>query len=116
MTVKECYEKMGSDYENVLLRLDSDAMIKRFALKFLEDLSYSNLKTALQVNDCGDAFRAAHTLKGVCQSLGFDRLFAVSSEITEMLRANNIDEAKAFFERVTALYDFTIEIIKELER
>lgn len=116
MTVKECYEKMGSDYENVLLRLDSDAMIKRFALKFLEDLSYSNLKTALQVNDSGEAFRAAHTLKGVCQSLGFDKLFAVSSEITEMLRANNIDEAKAFFERVTVLYAFTIEIIKELER
>lgn len=34
MTVKECYEQMGSDYEGVLGRMGSEAMIKRFALKF----------------------------------------------------------------------------------
>ena len=29
MTVKECYEQMGSDYEGVLGRMGSEAMIKR---------------------------------------------------------------------------------------
>ena len=28
MTVKECYEQMGSDYEGVLGRMGSEAMIK----------------------------------------------------------------------------------------
>lgn len=40
MTVKECYEKMGSDYTAVLGRLGSDVMIQKFALKFLNDTSY----------------------------------------------------------------------------
>lgn len=31
MTVKECYEKMGSDYTAVLGRLGSDVMIQKFA-------------------------------------------------------------------------------------
>ena len=48
MTVKECYEQMGSDYESVLGRMGSEAMIKRFALKFLQDPSFNNLKENLE--------------------------------------------------------------------
>ena len=33
-----------------------------------------------------DAFRGAHTLKGVCQNLSFDHLYEVSNELTELLR------------------------------
>jgi len=51
MTVKECYEQMGSDYEGVLGRMGSEAMIKRFALKFLQDPSFNNLKENLEKND-----------------------------------------------------------------
>ena len=61
MTVKECYEQMGSDYEGVLGRMGSEAMIKRFALKFLQDPSFNNLKENLEKNDGEEAFRAAHT-------------------------------------------------------
>ena len=44
MTVKECYEQMGSDYEGVLERLGSEAIVKRFALKFLQDPSFAQFK------------------------------------------------------------------------
>ena len=86
MTVKECYEQMGSDYEGVLERLGSEAIVKRFALKFLQDPSFAQLKESLAKNDGEEAFRAAHTLKGVCLNLGFDELFEVSAELTEKLR------------------------------
>ena len=36
MTTKECYEKMGSNYEKVLGRLGSEMIIKKFAIKFLD--------------------------------------------------------------------------------
>ena len=44
MTVKECYEQMGADYEGVLGRLRSEALIKKFEKKFLDDGSYASLK------------------------------------------------------------------------
>ena len=44
MTIRECYEKTGSDYESILKRFGSEAMIQRFALKFLKDGSFSDLK------------------------------------------------------------------------
>jgi hypothetical protein len=36
MTVKECYEQMGADYEGVLGRLRSEVLIKKFAKKCKE--------------------------------------------------------------------------------
>ena len=39
MTMQECYEAIGGNYEDVLGRLRSEALIQRFTLKFLEDPS-----------------------------------------------------------------------------
>ena len=74
MTMQECYKAIGGNYEAVLGRLHSEALIQRFTLKFLEDQSYPLLKQALGDNNYEEAFRGAHTLKGVCQNLSFDRL------------------------------------------
>ena len=86
MTMRECYEAIGGNYEDVLGRLRSEALIRKFTLKFLEDQSYPQLKQALNDKNYEDAFRSAHTLKGVCQNLSFDRLCEVSHELTELLR------------------------------
>ena len=86
MTIQECYEAIGGNYEDVLRRLPSEALIRKFTLKFLEDQSYPLLKQSLGDNNYEEAFRGAHTLKGVCQNLSFDRLYEVSSELTELLR------------------------------
>ena len=98
MTMQECYKAIGGNYEAVLGRLHSEALIQRFTLKFLEDQSYLQLKQALENKNYEDAFRSAHTLKGVCQNLSFDRLYEVSNELTELLRDWSIhDSGHAFF-------------------
>ena len=60
MTVRECYEKIGSDFDKVLERMGSEALVKRFAIKFLEDKSFEELTESLKEKDGEDAFRAAH--------------------------------------------------------
>ena len=115
MTVKECYEQMWSDYEGVLGRMGSEAMIKRFALKFLQDPSFNNLKENLEKNDGEEAFRAAHTLKGVCLNLGFDELHEVSAEITEKLRRKETAGSEDMFQKVEEKYQKTVNAIKGLE-
>lgn len=77
MTMQEYYKAIGGNYEAVLGRLHSEALIQRFTLKFLEDQSYLQLKQALENKNYEDAFRSAYTLKGVCQNLSFDRLYEV---------------------------------------
>lgn len=34
MTIKECYDAMGADYQNTLNRFPNEAFIKKFVLKF----------------------------------------------------------------------------------
>ena len=114
MTIQECYKAIGGNYEDVLRRLHNEALIQKFTLKFLEGPSYLLLKQALRDKNYEDAFRSAHTLKGVCQNLSFDRLYEVSNELTELLRDRTgeqpgIPEA---MEKVTEVYELTIKEIK----
>ena len=61
MTTKECFDAMGADYEGVLERFSSEALVKKFALKFLDDNSYSNLEDALADGNVENAFRIFST-------------------------------------------------------
>lgn len=114
MTTKECYEKIGSNYESVLSRFGNEALVKRFALKFL-DPSYAELKEALEAHDAERAFRAAHTLKGVCLNLGFDRLYETSAALTEDLRGRDSNGGDRLFPELTVRYEQLTEAIRELE-
>lgn len=109
MTVKECYEQMGADYEGVLGRLRSEALIKKFAKKFLDDGSFQSLKDNLAAGNGEEAFRAAHTLKGVCQNLGFDNLYTVSFDITEKLRERATEGSEELFAKVEEQYKKTCD-------
>ena len=115
MTIRECYEKMGSDYYAVLERIPSEAIITKFAKKFIDDASYSNLENAMTQNNAEEAFREVHTLKGICLNLGFDTLYKASFELTEKLRDGHIDGSKEAYEAVKAAYGLTVNAIKELD-
>ena len=71
MNINECYQAMGADYEEVFGRLRNEKLIAKFVLKFPDDPSFSQLKNSLAEKNTKEAFRAAHTLKGVAQNLGF---------------------------------------------
>ena len=74
MTIQECYQAMDADFEEVLGRLRSERLIQKFMLKFPDDGSYALLCESMDSGNLDDAFRASHTIKGVCQNLGFTRL------------------------------------------
>ena len=117
MNIEQCYQAMGSDYQNVLNRFgQSEAMVKKFARRFLQDPSFSQLKESLENEKAEEAFRAAHTLKGVCLNLGFDRLYEVSAALTESLRSREITEVcKPQFEQVEKEYEHVVACVQQIE-
>ena len=86
MTVQECYAKMGGDYDDVMSRLRADDRVKRFLLKVADDKSFALLTDMLAQKNVEEAFRAAHTLKGVSSNLSITRLYKSACEMTEALR------------------------------
>lgn len=111
MTLKDCYAAMGADYGDVLGRLRSERLIQKFVLKFLDDGSYELLCRSLEEGNQEEAFRAAHTIKGMCQNLGFTPLAQSSSELTEALRGGDLSHAEPLMAHVRADYRKTRDAI-----
>ena len=116
MTLQDCYETLGGDYADVMTRLPGEKFVQKFVLKFLDDGSYDLLETSMAAGNVEDAFRAAHTIKGMCQNLGFTRLGESGSQLTELLRGGSMEGCEPLFETVRRDYALTrsaIEAYKE---
>lgn len=115
MTLQECYIAMGGDYDNVLGRLRSERLIQKFVLKFTEDGSFALLCDSMREKNYSEAFRAAHTIKGVCQNLSLTKLLESSSQLSEALRNGYTLEADALAEQVSRDYQQTIAAIRAFQ-
>lgn len=116
MTLRDFYNKTGSNYDGVLsLMGGSERIVDKFVRKFPNDKSAAQLFESFENKDYETAFRMAHTLKGVCLNLGFDRLRESASELTEALRNTVADNAPELLETVRRDYDEIICALKELD-
>lgn len=106
MNVKECYQSMEADYEDVMRRLVNEERVKKFLGKLLEDRSFLNLTEAMAEGDMERAFQAAHSLKGISLNMGITPLAESSSALTEVLRAREMNEEIApLFEKTRKNYE-----------
>lgn len=112
MTLQECYITLGGDYEDVVSRLRSERLVQKFVLKFLDDGSYDLLCTALEQKNYDEAFRAAHTIKGVCQNLSFTKLQESSSLLTEELRSGCTPKVEFLMAQVIEDYQRVVGAIR----
>lgn len=111
MTTEECYALIGGDYADALRRLRSDKWINDFLAMFLEDNSYNLLLKAIEAGDFDEAFRMAHTLKGICANLSLTSLFEPAQALTEALREEkrDIEAAGSFLPKVKEEYQRAAE-------
>ena len=68
MTVKECYDAMGADYEDVFARLRKDERIQKFLLKVMNDKSYDLLCSSLESGKASARIYRLHRFISLQQS------------------------------------------------
>lgn len=116
MNVRECYDSIKGDYEDVKRRFLSDARIRRFALLFLKDSSMDDLRKAMTEKNTDMGFQAAHTLKGVYLNLGLTGLFEPVNSVTELLRNGDYESAEKEMPWLEREFTTTYEGLKLLEQ
>lgn len=118
MTVKECYDAFGGNYAEVVSRLRTDERVVKFLLRVVDDGSYKLLCESIASGNSDEAFRAAHTLKGVCMNLAITQLACSSSDLTEALRGGRAidDSLQPLLDKVKEDYELTISSILQLDK
>lgn len=117
MTLKECYHAMEADYDGVICRLLTEERVQKFLLKAVDNQLLEKLSSSLEEGDYKEAFRSAHSLKGVCQNLGLTKLEASSSEMTEILRGGEPGQDVApLLEQVKKDYEIFEKSVAMLDR
>ena len=117
MNIQECYAAMGGDYDDVVNRLRTDDRIAKFLVRILDDKNMELLCKSIEERNLPEAFRAAHTMKGICMNLSLTKLNTSVASITEMLRGRTeyTSELEPLLAEVKADYELTMNSIRELQ-
>lgn len=117
MTIKECYEKFGGDYNDVYSRLIKDERIEKYLRKFSESNGYAEIVASINGPDTEEAFRTVHTLKGLALNLSLSPLYEPASTLCEYLRNNpspiDTGVTEPLLKEIKDVYDKIMIYIKE---
>ena len=90
-----------------------EELYQKYLKKFVDGKEYSDFSSAMQQGRYDDAFRAAHTLKGITGNLSFDRFYDKLYNIVEMLRdGKDMSGAVTYFREVQSEFDVLLSELK----
>lgn len=73
--------------------MGKESLVEKYLNRFLTEKSYQELIEALENNDADTAARAAHTLKSVCGTLGFEKMQAQVVDMESDIRNGRMGDA-----------------------
>ena len=113
-SIKDNLEKAGFDVTGSIRRFaGNEALYEKHVFKFIDDKIYENLAKAVNDGNREDAFREAHTLKGVSGNLGLNPLFNPLGDLVGVLREENSQaDIGPLFAAVEAGYESVIAALK----
>ena len=116
MTLQELYLEIEGNYKDMIERFGTEERVSKFVLLFLKDNSYDMFLQAMEEKNVQDAFRAIHTLKGVCLNLGLQGMSQIVNDITELLREGNVEESADRISELKVIYEKHIMAIQNYGR
>ena len=111
---KEKLQAYGVNLSSALNRfMDNERLYERILSKFPLDDNFILMEKCFKENDLPQAFRHAHTLKGLAGTLDLTNLSAILIPITEQLRAGESEGLEELFEQLKIQYELICKLITE---
>lgn len=111
---KMCKElqRAGVDMNTVMSRfMGNETLYIKFLMRFVEDENFRNMQSMFQQGNLEEAFKAAHTLKGLIANLGLDGIMRSVTTITERLRNGNTEGVSELMQQAEWEYEKIMDIL-----
>lgn len=113
---KLCIElaENGVDMERVMTRfMENEALYIKFLKRFAEeDKSYQDMQRYFKEESYEDAFKAAHSLKGLLANLGLEDIMGSVAVITEKLRSGSHNGVAELMKQAEREYQNIMNILE----
>ena len=117
---KAALEEMGMDVDNTVKRfMGNETLYLKFLNKFQADQSVASIQQYITEQNAEEAFKSAHTLKGVAANLGLDPIAQHASDIVELFRGKtqfsevDTDKLATLNEELKNKYDALMKLLTE---
>lgn len=117
---KAALEEMGMDVNNTVKRfMGNETLYLKFLNKFQTDQSVANIQQYIAEQNAEEAFKSAHTLKGVAANLGLDPIAQHASDIVELFRGKtqfsevDTDRLSTVNEELKSKYEALMKLLTE---
>lgn len=112
----EMLAQHGIDYAEAMERFcGNECLFVRLAVKYADDPHFLALEAAMADDDAAAAEREAHSLKGIAGNLSFVRLYDLAARITDALRADDFEQARALMPALRESHDAVLEALEALK-
>lgn len=113
--IREKLEGVGIDVNDLMERLMGNmTLISRFFKRFPDDASYERMVAGIEKGDVEEAFRGAHSLKGVCANLSMKRFLTVLNPLVDKLREGQLDGVQVMLSSVDEEYRKVVTMIQDI--
>lgn len=94
--------------------MENEALYKKFLFKLPENTLLNDLEQHLAEGNLEEAFRDAHTMKGMLGNLSMYKVMEAASKVTEKLRANTPPEDEEM-EELRTTYKAALSVVDEIK-
>lgn len=113
--MREELMRIGVDYNTALDRcMGMEDLYREFLQSFLHENPLPKLEKYIVERNVKDAFKAAHTLKGLCGNLGFSNILEFLSPLVEILRDESLDGADELLLKVKERYQELEKVLLQI--
>ena len=107
---------LGVDIDGGLKRLNgNETLYKRLLGSFLKTIKAHAVSADFDASDCTEAIEKTHAIKGTAGNLSITPIYEAYTEIVNLLRAGQPEEARAILAKVLPVQEEIVSCIEKYQ-
>lgn len=113
MSLFEELKEMGVDIDGGLKRINgNEKLYTKLLGSFVKAVNTYSVKAEFDESECNEMIEKTHAIKGTSGNLSLTPIYEAYTKIVDLLRAGNIEDAKAKIEEILPIQEKIVKCIE----